>query len=203
MDTRVIFGLGNPGREYENTRHNLGFMVLACLARQRGLVFKNCAFAKGWLAQELTGSRLTVLFLPATFMNLSGNAVRKVLDKQGVGLAQILLVCDDLNLDFGQMRLRKKGSDGGHNGLKSVIAAFASQEFARLRIGIGHPGNKDAVVDYVLQPFNKEERERLPAIVETAAECCSKWASQVERPESVVHVDAIKSRDTERRGELK
>jgi peptidyl-tRNA hydrolase, PTH1 family len=152
-----IAGLGNPGKAYAATRHNIGFMVLDELAaglRARWTVRKAYEYcdAPGW------GS---LLVKPMTYMNDSGPALRQFLAYRGLGTAQLLVICDDLNLPLGTLRLRPAGSDGGHNGLKSVIASLGSRDFARLRMGIGrNPGGVDSA-DYVLAPFS---RSHLPDV---------------------------------------
>lgn len=177
-EMRLIVGLGNPGREYANTRHNLGFMVTRRLAERQRVIFKSCSFAKGLIAEYDAGLNNVALFMPTTYMNNCGTAIFRIIEKFKIEPTQLLLVCDDLNLNFGQIRLRRQGTDGGHNGLKSVIDHIGTKEFARLRIGIDHPGGKDLVTDYVLEPFKSSERKVLGNVIDKAADCCCLWVEE-------------------------
>ncbi|MEW6724232.1 MAG: aminoacyl-tRNA hydrolase [Bacillota bacterium] len=153
---RLIVGLGNPGEKYRTTRHNIGFMVVDRLARERGL-----AWRRGFegLYCNATGENL-VLLKPQTFMNLSGRSVLAAANWWRIAPGEILVVYDDLDLEPGRIRLRTKGGSGGHKGVKSVIACLGTEEFYRLRVGIGRPGPDDPidVVDYVLQAPGESER---------------------------------------------
>lgn len=177
-DLRLIVGLGNPGKDYEWTRHNLGFLVMRELARWQELKFKPSHAGKGYVALGKVDQQEYALFLPHTFMNNSGVAVRAFVDKHEVPLSHTLVVCDDFNVDFGELRLRKDGSSGGHNGLKSLIEHLHSDNFPRLRLGIGRPPVKMPVADFVLQDFSKSEKEQLSSFVQEAAECCLLWLTQ-------------------------
>lgn len=172
---RLIVGLGNPGKEYEYTRHNLGFLVVGRLAKEFDFEFTKNAAVKGFLAKGEVEGNEVYLFLPLTYMNHSGVAVKAVFDKKGLAQENLLVVCDDLNLDFGQLRLRAKGSDGGHNGLDSIVAYLATIEFPRLRLGIGRPAQKEDTVDFVLSGFSKVERSDLNGFIDRAVECCKAW----------------------------
>ncbi len=172
---QLIVGLGNPGKDYEYTRHNLGFLVVEQLAKELSFRFKKSSFTKGFVAEGQFEGKDVALLLPQTFMNHSGLAVKPMVQHKNIELSNILVVCDDLNLDFGQMRLRPNGSDGGHNGLTSINELLESKEYARLRMGIGHPGHKDQVVDYVLTEFSKEEKKDLDNFIEQATTCCLVW----------------------------
>ena len=174
----LIVGLGNPGREYEFTRHNLGFLAVRALAQKKDLEFKTSSFTKGLLAEgKIQGTKL-YLFLPMTFMNHSGAAVKDIIANEHIPLKNVLIVCDDLNLAFGQMRLRPRGSEGGHNGLSSVIEHLESEGFARLRLGIGPAGRDKEVVEFVLSEFTKREKKSLKSFTEMAAQCCLTWFTQ-------------------------
>lgn len=175
---QLIVGLGNPGKGYEYTRHNFGFLAVARLAKEFGLKFSKSTSLKSFVAEGSIEGHDTCLLLPQTFMNNSGTAVQEAARRKSIAPENILVVCDDLNLDFGQFRLRPNGSDGGHNGLVSVIAHLASKEFARLRLGIGRPQSKEETVDFVLTNFSKEERKELPALLEEAVRCCAVWLTQ-------------------------
>lgn len=161
----LIVGLGNPGRKYARTRHNVGFMVVDSLAR----LFK-ASFVREhvhyWVASVEKPSPPKILLKPATYMNLSGVAVAAGVKQYGVEPARVLVVCDDLNLTWGTLRLRGAGSDGGHKGLQSIIAHLGTQQFPRLRVGIGNP--TVAAVDFVLSPFTREERRQLPVVIQAA-----------------------------------
>ncbi|MBS0654009.1 MAG: aminoacyl-tRNA hydrolase [Verrucomicrobia bacterium] len=152
----LIVGLGNPGDAYRNTRHNIGFEVVKALAEQRGMNFRHASHLIGELAQgEIDGKKLFLL-LPATFMNSSGDAVRRCIDYYKVPVDQLLVVSDDVDLPLGTMRIKAKGSAGGHNGLKSVEAHLRTDHYMRFRIGVGSPTGGD-LADYVLGRFGSEE----------------------------------------------
>lgn len=174
-ETRLIVGLGNPGREYEYTRHNLGFLVVEKLAKKLELKFSNSSFTKALMAQGNDQDKPVVLLLPQAYMNNAGSAVKQVVVRKNVDLKNILVVMDDIHFDFGQIKLRAKGSDGGHNGLTSIIEHLASEDFARLRLGIGSPARRDAMVDYVLGKFTTKEKKDLDNFVNEAVECCLLW----------------------------
>ncbi|MDP8212280.1 MAG: aminoacyl-tRNA hydrolase [Candidatus Zapsychrus exili] len=175
---RLIVGLGNPGKDYEYTRHNLGFLVVQNLAKKINAEFKLSSLTKGFETEaEIDGVAVDFL-LPLTYMNNSGSAVKKVIEKRDIALKNVLIVCDDFNLDFEQIRLRTKGSDGGHNGLSSVIYLLETDEFSRLRLGIGSPNGKKDTADYVLEEFNKKEKETLEIFIEEATECCLVWLKE-------------------------
>lgn len=177
-EPRLIVGLGNPGADYQNTRHNLGFLAVQHLAKRSQLKFTKGFTVKGLMAQgELEGKK-TCLFLPLTYMNHSGVAVKALVEKKKILLKNMLVVSDDLDLDFGQVRLRAKGSDGGHNGLSSLIAHLKTQEFARLRLGIGRPAQKEETVDFVLSEFDNREKKELGPFVEKATDCCLAWLAE-------------------------
>ncbi|CAB1130116.1 peptidyl-tRNA hydrolase [Candidatus Hydrogenisulfobacillus filiaventi] len=166
---RLVVGLGNPGPQYRLTRHNLGFRVLDRLAERQGLVFR--LTRRGEEAEwAVPGNGRVLLLKPHTFMNLSGQAVGPLVRRHGWPPAAVLVVVDDLALAPGQIRLRAGGSAGGHNGLKSLIEALGTEEFPRLRIGIGHPQGRMPVIDWVLGVPWGEDRARLEAAVDTAAE---------------------------------
>lgn len=164
MEKFLIVGLGNIGAEYANTRHNMGFMVLDAWAQASNIVFQTSRY--GDIAElSVKGRRLTLL-KPSTYMNLSGNAVRYWMNKLEVDAAHIIVVCDDLNLPFGTLRMRKKGSDGGHNGLKNIQELIGTTDYARIRIGIGNGFARGGQVDFVIGPLKKEEAEKVPGMCE-------------------------------------
>ena len=170
----LIVGLGNPGRDYEETRHNIGFRVVKSLASQHNLKFLSTSF-KDWVAQKKIFDKEAYLLLPSTFVNNSGAAVKRFVDVEPISLEHLLVVSDDLNLDFGQLRIRKGGSDGGHNGLHSIMEHLKTKEFSRLRFGIGRPRRKEEVVEYVLGGFRNVENKRLPSLIQEAVDCCLFW----------------------------
>ena len=150
---KLVVGLGNPGLKYKNTRHNVGFMVINAFAEKNNLKFKTKKEFKG----EVSINKDFILLKPATYMNLSGNSVRPICDFYKIAPEDILVICDDFNIPFMKIRIRMKGSSGGHNGLKSIIQNISSEEFSRLRIGLGLPNENYDVIDYVLSKFSKED----------------------------------------------
>lgn len=174
-ESRLIVGLGNPGKDYEHTRHNLGFMVVQRLVENTGSRFQHSSFIKGLVAEVKVEEKRLYCLLPMTYMNHSGTAVKGVLDKKGLSPHQMLVVSDDLSLDFGQIRIRERGSDGGHNGLKSVTGSLGTRDFARLRLGIGAAPDSHDTADYVLSEFQRSEKKELEGFVDQAGECCLVW----------------------------
>ena len=164
----LIVGLGNIGDEYRETRHNIGFMVLDALAKASNIVFKDGRYG-GTTTLSVKGRQL-ILLKPSTYMNLSGNAVRYWMQQEKIPLENVLVVVDDLALPFGSLRLKGKGSDAGHNGLKHIAATLGTQNYARLRFGIGNDFPKGAQVDYVLGNFDEEDRKQMPERLELAGE---------------------------------
>jgi len=173
---RLIVGLGNPGREYAHSRHNVGFWCLNRLARRHGIAFSS----RGRLAASGEGrlaGRPVILVKPRTFVNLSGRAVSHLLQRYHLSPQQLLVVCDDLDLPLGRVRVRASGSHGGHRGMRSIVEAIGSQDFPRIRIGIGRPQvageptwEPEVVVGYVLSPMTAEERRILDEAAATAGE---------------------------------
>lgn len=156
----LIVGLGNIGSEYQGTRHNIGFTILDAFAKASNVVFSSQRY--GAVAQMRLKNQQLVLLKPSTYMNLSGEAVRYWMQKEKIDLDHVLVIVDDLALPFGTIRLRGKGADGGHNGLKNINQLVGSQNYARLRFGIGNDFPEGAQVDYVLTPFTSEEQQLLP-----------------------------------------
>jgi len=155
----VIAGLGNPGRAYADTRHNAGFWFLDTVARRSGAVFRSQSRLKAKTARLPLNGRDCLLVRPTTFMNHSGEAIRAVVDYFRVPAANLLLAYDELDLPAGISRLKIGGGHGGHNGMRDVFRHLPDHDFLRLRIGIGHPGNKHAVTDYVLsRPDSSDEK---------------------------------------------
>jgi len=173
--SRIIIGLGNPGKEYAWTRHNFGFLVVGELKERYQISLKNDRALSGLVGKTQAGDSLLYLFMPTTFMNHSGVAVKALLRKIDIGGENILVICDDLNLDYGQLRIRPAGSDGGHNGLSSIIHEIGSKSFARLRGGIGQPAHQRDVVDYVLSNFDATEKKTINNFINKAADCAEVW----------------------------
>jgi PTH1 family peptidyl-tRNA hydrolase len=173
---KIVVGLGNPGREYERTRHNVGWMVLDRLAERAGWVgHARARDAAASVHGRYKGLDL-MLVKPTTYMNLSGVAVRKVLARQRAPLEDVLVVVDDFDLPLGKIRIRAEGSAGTHNGLKSIVAELGNQKFARLRVGIGEPSR--AAIDHVLSRFSNEEKRALAVVLDAAGDAVEDWARE-------------------------
>ncbi len=169
-------GIGNPGREYEKTRHNVGFDTVDLLARRRGAEFRRERFWNSLRARCVLAGEETTLLKPLSYVNLSGPVVRKVREDLSVADRDLMVVVDDFALPLGRIRIRATGSGGGHNGLESVVQAVGSG-IPRLRIGIGAPDPGEAV-DHVLSRFRKEEREVIERAIGLAADAVELWASE-------------------------
>lgn len=167
MKKYLIIGLGNIGAEYVNTRHNIGFKVVDFLAKKEGVSFQTAKL--GDLAEFKIKGRTVFLLKPNTYMNLSGKAVKYWMDKENIAKENILVITDDLNLSFGTLRIKAKGSDGGHNGLKNIQLLLNTTEYPRFRFGISDQFKKGQQVDYVLGEWNEEEQAKLPERYETCA----------------------------------
>lgn len=164
----LVVGLGNIGSEYENTRHNMGFMVLDAWAKASNIVFASGRYGST-ATLSLKGNSITLL-KPSTYMNLSGKAVRYWMDAKKVQLPNLIVICDDLNLPFGSIRLRKNGSAGGHNGLSNINELIGTSDYARLRLGIGNEFGRGHQIDYVLGKLNDDEMKQLPDVVDRSIE---------------------------------
>jgi PTH1 family peptidyl-tRNA hydrolase len=164
----LIVGLGNIGAEYVNTRHNIGFKVVDFLARKESVAFETVKL--GSLAEYKFKGRTFLLLKPNTYMNLSGKAVKYWMDKENIPLENLFVITDDLNLSFGTIRIRKKGSDGGHNGLKNINLVLNTQEYTRFRFGISDEFKKGQQVDYVLGDWDENEKAKLPERLELTSE---------------------------------
>ena len=168
MKKFLIVGLGNIGAEYINTRHNIGFKILDFLAQNEGLSFQTVRL--GALAEYKFKGRTFLLLKPNTYMNLSGKAVQYWMEKENISIENVLVITDDLNLSFGSIRIRPKGSDGGHNGLKNINLILNTQNYSRFRFGISDEFKKGKQVDYVLGDWDDIEKEKLPERLALAAE---------------------------------
>ena len=174
MKKFLIVGLGNIGAEYVNTRHNIGFKVLDHLAKKEGLSFQTAKL--GDVAEYKIKGRILILLKPNTYMNLSGKAVHYWMEKEKITKENILVITDDLNLGFGTIRIKAKGSDGGHNGLKNIQLLLNSTEYPRFRFGISDDFKKGRQVDYVLGEWDEEEKAKLPERLDMAVEVINSFA---------------------------
>ena len=172
-ESYLVAGLGNIGPEYAGTRHNMGFMVLDAWAHASNIHFETQRY--GDLAVISLKGRSIYLLKPSTYMNLSGNAVRYWLSKLPVTTERLLVICDDINLPFGTVRMRKSGSDGGHNGLKSIEETIETRDYTRIRLGVGHDFADGAQIDYVLGTLSEEEKEAMPQICERVIQGVIDW----------------------------
>ena len=168
MDKYLIVGLGNPGDEYAGTRHNTGFMVLDAFAKASNIVFEDRRY--GFIAETSLKGRKIILLKPTTYMNLSGNAVRYWMNKENIDLERLLVVVDDLSLPLGALRLKGKGSNGGHNGLGNIQSVIGTQQYARLKVGIGNDFPKGMQIDWVLGKYDDDDMNKLSPSIETAVE---------------------------------
>lgn len=175
---KIIVGLGNPGRQYGETRHNIGYMVLAELVKRVSFDKpRNQFHAEVWDAK--IGEKNVLLLCPTTFMNLSGTAVSEAIRFYKLNPeTDLIVVCDDLDLPLGKLRIRESAGCGGQKGLKDVIAKLGTQKFARIRIGIGRPSSTDQVVDFVLTPFRKDERVEIDLAIQNAADAARLWVER-------------------------
>lgn len=174
---KLIVGLGNPGRRYENTRHNIGFKIVDQLANKLMIPINKAKFESLYSLSHINGERI-ILLKPLTFMNLSGQAVRAVVDFYNIDNNNILVIYDDLDLPVGKIRLRKKGGAGGHNGMKSIITHLGTEEFKRIRVGIDRPQSGMAVTDYVLAPFSKDQLIELDHVIPHCVSACEQWLTR-------------------------
>lgn len=174
-NTRLIIGLGNPGRQYANTRHNAGFFVVDDLARRLNAPESRKRF-KGEVSEARRGNGKFILIQPQTYMNDSGITVREAIQWYKVPLSQVLIVVDDLDIPFGEVRLRQRGSAGGHNGLKSIFGLLGTQDIPRLRVGIGR--GRSATISHVLSRFSPEEEAHLPDVISRASDIVELWADR-------------------------
>ncbi|MCG8430333.1 MAG: aminoacyl-tRNA hydrolase [Candidatus Omnitrophica bacterium] len=175
---KLIVGLGNPGRAYARTRHNIGFLAVSALAERYGVSLKKDRMTYSLSARLTSGRQHVILAEPVTYMNLSGLALKSLVGIHKIGLSEILVVLDDLDLSFGRFRIRPGGQSAGHRGLKSIAGTLGSTAFARLRIGIGRPPEGVDPADYVLSAFTRIERKELDTIIPQATDCCRMWVDK-------------------------
>ena len=172
-ESYLVVGLGNIGPEYARTRHNMGFMVLDAWSQASNAVFTTQRY--GDLASLSIKGRNVWLLKPSTYMNISGNAVRYWLQKLPVTQERLIVICDDINLPFGTLRMRKNGSDGGHNGLKNIAETLGSTDYVRIRMGVGHDFSRGAQVDYVLGNLSEEESSQMPELCKSVIQGVNDW----------------------------
>ena len=172
---KLIVGLGNPGDKYQGTRHNVGFDVIDALARQEGLKLTDQKFRSDYTIWRV-GDEKVLLVKPYTFMNLSGEAVLPLMSSYNISPDELVVVYDDLDLEPGKLRLRQSGSAGGHNGVKSIIEMLGTQDFKRVKIGIGRPQYGRKVVDHVLQRFDTDDRALIEQKIDQTTDLLRAWA---------------------------
>ncbi|MFH1504423.1 MAG: aminoacyl-tRNA hydrolase [Candidatus Omnitrophota bacterium] len=190
---KVIFGLGNPGSQYKNNRHNIGYRVIDKLAQAWNLKFKRSFATRSFIAVKKAERKNVLLAKPRVFMNNSGLCVKSILKKYELLFMNILVVCDDIDLPLGSLRLREKGSSAGHRGMASIISLLGTEEVSRLRVGVGRPrlehrgrpcgDNQDRpdrgeVSDYVLSDFSSEEETILKTVIDEAVAKCIDWMNK-------------------------
>jgi PTH1 family peptidyl-tRNA hydrolase len=173
---KLLIGLGNPGKEYRETRHNVGFWVVDEIAKRRGLEWKAVSMTDAMIAKAF-GATSFMLAKPLTYMNASGLAIRALADYFDVGPSDVLVIYDDIDLPFGKLRIRPKGSAGTHNGMRSVVAHLG-QECPRIRLGVGRGDPRRALRNYVLAPFDVVERNELPLFIARAADAAEMFAAE-------------------------
>lgn len=165
---RLLVGLGNPGAAYEETRHNVGYLVADALEVQARATFKHDGRAEALIAQGRLRGRPVIVAKPLTYMNLSGKTVKHLVRRFGLSPSDLLVIVDDINLPLGKIRLRERGGDGGHNGMEDIIERLGTDAFPRLRIGIGNDFDRGRQADYVLSPFSEDERPVVDEVVRRA-----------------------------------
>ena len=190
----LIVGLGNIGVEYANTRHNMGFMVLDAWAQASNILFESGRY--GYTATVSFKGRKFTLLKPSTYMNLSGKAVRNWVNELKIPLENLLVISDDLNIPFGTVRLRKSGSAGGHNGLTNINELLGTQEYARVRMGIGNDFGRGHQIDYVLGDLSDEEKEQMPELCKKVIEGIKAFATiGPDRAMNVLNIRPKQSQD--------
>jgi PTH1 family peptidyl-tRNA hydrolase len=174
---KIIVGLGNPGSQYEETRHNIGYKVLDELSKRLQIPLSKQKFKSIYGISTIDGEQI-LLVKPLTYMNLSGEAVAALARYFKASGDELVVIYDDLDLPVGKLRLRSKGSAGGHNGMKSIIAHLGTENFNRIRVGIGRPEPGISVPDHVLKPFLADEREEVRGAIQRSSDACEEWLSK-------------------------
>ncbi len=172
---KLVFGLGNPGGKYQKTKHNIGFITLDQIVQSLGLTFNQSKF-KSVYAEGFVGSEKVIFIKPQTFMNLSGESVQPWMDYYNLTGEDIVIIYDDMDLPVGKIRLRAKGSAGGHNGMKSIIELLGTKEFNRIRVGVGRPFPSQTVISHVLSKFPTDEIEDMKEAVQKVEDAVKHWA---------------------------
>ena len=175
---KLVVGLGNPGAEYALTRHNIGFLVLEKFVRVHNIKFKTSKRFNALIGEGQIDREKVFFAMPQTFMNLSGHSVRPILNWLKIATNDMFVIMDDIALPFGAIRIKPKGSSGGHNGLNSIIDSISTQEFPRMRLGILGRKNIKDLSNYVLDKFTKTEQKSLPEILDSASQACECWIGQ-------------------------
>jgi len=176
----IVLGLGNPGVEYKNTRHNVGYRVVERIASENRVKFKisRGTFQYAVVKDKFGKTPPFIIAKPLTFMNLSGIAAKDLLEEFSESVTSLIVVHDDIDLDIGTLKIKKDGGSGGHKGVESIIKTIGSKDFVRIKIGIGRPGTKDEVIDYVLIPFKRSEEEIIDNMVIEAIETVYDFINQ-------------------------
>lgn len=190
----IIIGLGNPTKEYDKTRHNVGFAVIDELAERMNIEVEEKKH-RALCGKGMLNGQKVVLAKPQTFMNLSGESVRSIVDFYKVTSEEVIIIYDDISLEPGQLRIRTKGSAGGHNGIKSIIAHLGTQEFPRIRVGIGEKPNRMDLADYVLSRFSKGEQVLMDDAFKEAADAAAMMVSEGADP-AMNHFNAKKHKES-------
>lgn len=165
---KLVVGLGNPGDYYRLTRHNIGFLIVEKVVKEHNLQFSQNKF-RSTIAEGVIGGQQVVIVKPLTYMNLCGDVAKKLLTYFGVDPEAMIIVHDDLDMEFGKIKIKEKGGHGGHNGIRSIVTAIGTKDFLRLKVGIGRPTNNRSVTDYVLSSFDPLQSAFLPDVLHLAA----------------------------------
>lgn len=192
MSALLVAGLGNPGDQYERNRHNVGWLALDALAESLNTQFQMKSPYQSWVAQGRIGIHKVILSKPTTFMNLSGQAIQKLAAYYKIDPADVLVICDDVHIDFGRLRLREKGSSGGQNGIQNVIKCLGTQEFPRLKVGVGPMPDKQNMKNFVLQNFSKAQWQDLPFVLQHVVSTVEKWAKEDDLKAIIQHCNSYR-----------
>jgi PTH1 family peptidyl-tRNA hydrolase len=171
---KIVFGLGNPGKKYEKSKHNIGFLAIDQIAQDLGVTFSKTKF-KALYAEGNIGTEKVILVKPQTFMNLSGESVQPWMDFYNLEPKDMVVIYDDMDLPVGKIRLRKQGGSGGHNGMKSIIQHLNTKKFNRIRVGVGRPFSEQSVISHVLTPFAKDEVDDMKMAVRDVSDAIRYW----------------------------